>query len=225
MRKDARIFVAGHTGLIGSAMIRRLGIQDFTNLITRSREQLDLLRAGCVDEFFDETRPDYVLLAAGRTGGVVENNTYPAILMEENLAIQLNVLKAARKSGVEKLILFGSSCMYPRECSQPMTEDDLLTGKLEPTSLPYAISKFAGVYLCLAYNKQDGKNSFIPVIPNSAYGPNDNFDPHSAHVLSALIFRFHEAKSIGAASLCMLMILPMLVCIYCNKTSLGWIVL
>ncbi len=200
MRKDARIFIAGHAGLIGSALLRRLGSEGYSQIITLPRDRLDLQSAGCVDKFFGETRPEYVLLAAGRVGGIVENDTYPASFMEENIAIQLNVLRAAQKVNVSKLILFGSSCMYPKECSQPMTEDILLSGKLEPTSLPYAVSKLAGVYMCLAYNKQYGGNNFIPLIPNSVYGPNDNFDPKSAHVLSALMFRLYDAKVRGADS-------------------------
>lgn len=194
MKKDARVFVAGHAGLIGSAMIRRLEREGYTHIITLPRSQLDLQDATRVASFFEEARPEYVVLAAGRVGGIVENRTYPADFMDENIAIQLNVLKAARKAGVTKLILFGSSCMYPRECPQPMAEDILLSAKPEPTSLPYAISKLAGTYMCLAYNAQYGAKRFLPVIPNSAYGPNDNFDPQSGHVLSALMARFHEAK-------------------------------
>jgi GDP-L-fucose synthase len=194
MKKDARIFVTGHAGLIGSAMIRQLERERYSCIITRTRSQLDLQDATGAASFFEEVRPEYVVLAAGRVGGIVENQTYPADFMDENIAIQLNVLKAARKVGVTKLILFGSSCMYPRECPQPMAEDTLLSGRPESTSLPYAISKLAGTYMCLAYNKQYGDKCFIPVIPNSAYGPNDNFDPKSGHVLSALMSRFHEAK-------------------------------
>jgi GDP-L-fucose synthase len=194
MRKDARIFVAGHAGLIGSALLRRLESEGYSQIITLPRDRLDLQNTECVDKFFAETRPEYVLLAAGRVGGIIENDTYPASFMEENIAIQLNVLRAAQKVNVTKLILFGSSCMYPKECSQPIAEDILLSGKLEPTSLPYAVSKLAGVYMCLAYNKQYGGSSFIPLIPNSVYGPNDNFDPKSAHVLSALMSRLHDAK-------------------------------
>jgi GDP-L-fucose synthase len=194
MRKDARIFVAGHAGLIGSALLRRLESEGYSQIITLPHDRLDLQNTECVDKFFAETRPEYVLLAAGRVGGIIENDTYPASFMEENIAIQLNVLRAAQKVKVTKLILFGSSCMYPKECFQPMAEDILLSGKLEPTSLPYAVSKLAGVYMCLAYNKQYGGSSFIPLIPNSVYGPNDNFDPKSAHVLSALMFRLHDAK-------------------------------
>jgi GDP-L-fucose synthase len=194
VRKDARIFVAGHAGLIGSALLRILEREGYSQIITLPRDRLDLQSAVCVDKFFGETRPEYVLLAAGRVGGIIENDTYPASFMEENISVQLNVLMAAQKVDVKRLILFGSSCMYPKECSQPMAENILLSGKLEPTSLPYAVSKLAGVYMCLAYNKQYGGSSFIPLIPNSVYGPNDNFDPNSAHVLSALMSRFHDAK-------------------------------
>lgn len=194
MKKDARIFVAGHAGLIGSAMLRRLEREGYSHIITLPRSQLDLQDAARVTSFFEKTRPEYVVLAAGRVGGIIENQTYPADFMDENIAIQMNVLKAARKIDVTKLILFGSSCMYPRECPQPMAEEMLLSAKPEPTSLPYAISKLAGTYMCLAYNKQYGDKRFIPVIPNSAYGPNDNFDPKSGHVLSALMSRFHDAK-------------------------------
>lgn len=200
MKKDAAIYVAGHAGLIGSAVLRRLERDGYRALITRRRSQLDLQDGKRVAEFFDEARPQYVVLAAGRVGGIVENQTFPADFMDENIAIQLNVLKAARRVGVRRLILFGSSCMYPRECPQPMAEDALLSGKPETTSLPYAISKLAGTYLCLAYNKQDHDTRFIPVIPNSAYGPHDNFDPKSGHVLSALMARFHQAKVSGAES-------------------------
>ncbi|HEY8094479.1 MAG TPA: GDP-L-fucose synthase [Methylobacter sp.] len=200
MKKDARIFVAGHTGLIGSAILRRLQREGYSQVVTVPRSQLDLQDATRVNLFFEETRPEYVVLAAGRVGGIVENQTCPADFMDENIAIQLNVLKAAHKTGVTKLILFGSSCMYPRECPQPMAEDVLLSAKPEPTSLPYAISKLAGTYMCLAYNKQYGNKRFIPVIPNSAYGPNDNFNPKSGHVLSALLSRFHEAKNSGDAA-------------------------
>lgn len=201
MHKDALIYVAGHAGLIGSAVVRRLEREGYRPPIMRSRSQLDLRSAELVAEFFKTVRPEYVVLAAGRVGGIVENQTFPADFMDENIAIQLNVLKAARQTGVRRLILFGSSCMYPRECRQPMDEDALLSGKLEPTSLPYAISKLAGTYMCLAYNKQDCVSRFIPVIPNSAYGPNDNFDSKSGHVLSSLIARFHEAKVSGAKSI------------------------
>ena len=201
MNKTDKIFVAGHTGLIGSAVVHRLQSEGFGNLLLASHADLELMDAIAVDRFFDEHSPEYVVLAAGRVGGIIENQTYPADFMNANLAIQLNVLKSAHLSGVRKLILFASSCMYPRECPQPMAETALLSGHPEPTSLAYAISKLAGMQMCLAYNQQYGEQHFIPVIPNSAFGPNDNFDPKSGHVLSSLIRRFHEARQTGAQSL------------------------
>lgn len=200
MDRSSRIYVAGHTGLIGSAVKRALGRGGFANVITSSHRDLELTDAAAVERFFDGTRPEYVVLAAGRVGGIVENQTYPADLMNTNLAIQLNVLRAAHRTGVRKLILFSSSCMYPRECRQPMPETELFSGYPEPTSLAYAVSKLAGMQMCLAYNQQYGEKRFIPVIPNSVYGPNDNFDPKSGHVLSSLMRRFHEAKETGASS-------------------------
>ncbi len=201
MNKTDKIFVAGHTGLIGSAVVRRLQDEGYDNLLLASHAELELTDAVAVDRFFNEHSPQYVVLAAGRVGGIIENQTYPADFMNANLAIQLNVLKAAHRSCVQKLILFASSCMYPRECPQPMAETALLSGHPEPTSLAYAISKLAGMQMCLAYNQQYGEQRFIPVIPNSAFGPNDNFDPKSGHVLSSLIRRFHEARQAGAQSL------------------------
>lgn len=200
MDKRSRIYVAGHTGLIGSAVLRRLEREGYRQAIVRTHRELELTDTVATERFFEAERPEYVVLAAGRVGGIVENQTYPADFMNANLAIQLNVLRAAHRVGVKKLILFASSCMYPRECPQPMAESALLTGRPEPTSLAYAISKLAGMQLCLAYNQQYGENHFIPVIPNSVYGPNDNFDPTAGHVLSALIRRFHEAKQTGAQS-------------------------
>jgi GDP-L-fucose synthase len=201
MNKTDKIFVAGHTGLIGSALVRRLQSQGLGNLLLASHADLELTDAVAVDHFFDEHSPEYVVLATGRVGGIIENQTYPADFINANLATQLNVLKAAHRSGVRKLILFASSCMYPRECPQPMAETALLSGYPEPTSIAYAISKLAGMQMCLAYNQQYGEQRFIPVIPNSAFGPNDNFDPKSGHVLSSLIRRFHEARQTGAQSL------------------------
>ena len=201
MDKSSRIYVAGHTGLIGSALVRRLEREGCQNLLLMPRAGLDLTDASAVDQFFNQHLPEYVLLAAGRVGGIVENQTYPADFMNANLAIQLNVLKAAHRAGVRKLILFASSCMYPRECAQPMSESALLSGNPEPTSLAYAVSKLAGMQMCLAYNRQYGSTRFLPVIPNSAFGPNDNFDLASGHVLSALIRRFHEARAAGQASI------------------------
>ena len=193
MNKYDKIYIAGHIGLIGSALVRGLEHQGYSNLLLASHSELELTDACAVDSFFEEHLPVYVLLAAGRVGGIVENNSYPADFMTENLSIQLNVLKAAHRTGVSKLILFASSCMYPRECPQPMEESALLSGQPEPTSLAYAMSKLAGLQMCLAFNQQFGEQRFIPVIPNSTFGPNDNFDPKSGHVLSSLIRRFHEA--------------------------------
>lgn len=201
MQQSDKIYVAGHTGLIGSAVVRRLRAQGFENLLLVSHADLDLTDRAATERFFDANRPDFVVLAAGRVGGIVENQTFPADFMSANLAIQLNVLAAAHRAEVQKLILFASSCMYPRDCPQPMAETALLSGHPEPTSLAYAISKLAGMQMCLAYNKQYGGQRFIPVIPNSAFGPNDNFDPKSGHVLSALIRRFHEAHVTGAPRL------------------------
>lgn len=201
MNKTDKIFVAGHTGLIGSAILRRLQKDGFSNLLLPTHAELELADAQAVDAFFAKHAPQYVVLAAGRVGGIIENKTYPADFMNANLAIQLNVLKAAHRADVSKLLLFASSCMYPRECPQPMAETALLSGHPEPTSIAYAISKLAGMQMCLAYNQQYGEQRFIPVIPNSAFGPNDNFDPKSGHVLSSLIRRFHEARETGAKSI------------------------
>jgi len=201
MDRSTKIFVAGHRGLIGSAMMRLLQSRGYRNLVVRQRRELDLMERAAVEAFFDHERPEVVILAAGRVGGIIENQAHGADFIAENLAIQLNVFGAAQETNVQRLVFFGSSCMYPRECAQPMPEDALLSGKPEPTSLPYAISKLAGVYACLAYNQQIGDDRFLPVIPNSTYGPNDNFDPLSAHVLAALIRRFAEARRSNAPSI------------------------
>ena len=200
MNHSSRIYVAGHTGLIGSAVKRSLLSGGFVNLIVASHGDLELTDTVSVEHFFDVNRPEFVVLAAGRVGGIVDNQTLPADFINTNLAIQLNVLRAAHRVGVKKLILFASSCMYPRDCSQPMSENALFSGYPEPSSLAYAVSKLAGMQMCLAYNQQYGEKRFIPVIPNSAFGPNDNFDPKSGYVLSALIHRFHEAKEANAPS-------------------------
>lgn len=194
MDKKDKIYVSGHRGLIGSALVKRLEKAGYGNLLLANHSELDLINAQATKNFFEQHRPDYVLLAAGKVGGIVDNKTFPADFINANLSIQLNVLQSAHAVGVKKLILFGSSCMYPRECAQPMAEDVLLTGKPESTSIAYAISKLAGLELCAAYNRQYGGQRFVSVIPNSAYGANDNFDPKSGHVLSVLINRFHEAK-------------------------------
>lgn len=200
MNNESIIYVAGHAGLIGSAVVRRLQRAGYQRIVTRSRRELDLQDWNRVSEFFDEVRPAYVVFAAGRVGGIVENQSFPADFMDENLSTQFHVLKAARRVGLKKLIFFGSSCMYPRECAQPMPEEALLSGWPEPTSLPYAVSKLTGVHLCLSYNKQDGQAKFLPLIPNSVFGPYDNFDPESGHVLAALIAKFHHAKVSGEES-------------------------
>lgn len=201
MEKTASIYVAGHTGLIGSAMVRYLGKSGYNNLLLARHSELELTDAGAVSGFFQKNKPEYVVLAAGKVGGIIENKAYPADFINTNLAIQLNVLKSAHEAGVKKLIFFASSCMYPRECPQPMPESALFSGYPEPTSMAYAISKMAGMQMCLAYNQQYGKQRFIPVIPNSAFGANDNFNPQGGHVLSALIRRFDEAKKSGAETI------------------------
>jgi GDP-L-fucose synthase len=193
MRQEDSIYIAGHTGLIGSAAVRYFRRQGYVNLICKNSSELDLTDANSVEIFFEQNKPKYVILAAGQVGGILENQAFPADFMNSNLAIQLNVLKAAHRNNVDRLILFASSCMYPRECLQPMPETALLSGILEQSSIAYAISKLAGMQMCLAYNLQYGEQRFIPVIPNSVFGPNDNFDPKSGHVLSSLIRRFHEA--------------------------------
>jgi len=200
MNKASIIYVAGHTGLIGSAIVRCLTHAGYQRIVTKRRSELDLLDWDSVSEFFDQVRPEYVVFAAGRVGGIIENQSFPADFMDENLSTQFHVLKAARRIGIKKLIFLGSSCMYPRECSQPMAEEALLSGRPEPTSLPYAVSKLVGLHLCLSYNKQDGQTKFLPLIPNSAFGPHDNFDPESGHVLAALIAKFHHAKVAGEQS-------------------------
>jgi GDP-L-fucose synthase len=200
MKKLSRIYVAGHTGLVGSAFLRRLKKDGFENILCPSHEQLDLTDRVAVERFFSDHKPEYVVLAAGKVGGIVANQTFPADFITTNLAIELNVLQVAHKFDVQKLVFFASSCMYPRICDQPMQESALLTGLPEPTSMAYAISKLAGLQMCLAYNQQYSYKRFIPVIPNSIYGPNDDFDPRSAHVLSSLIMKLHRAKVIGAAS-------------------------
>ena len=198
MKKDSLIYIAGHTGLIGSAMVKQLHTAGFNNLLLARHSELELTDAVATANFFEKNRPEYVVLSAGKVGGIIENKTYPADFMNANLAIQLNVMKSAHKADVKKLIFFASSCMYPRECPQPMKEEVLFSGYPEPTSMAYAVSKMAGLQMCLAYNQQYGKARFLPVIPNSAFGANDNFDPQGGHVLSALIRRFYDAKKLDA---------------------------
>ena len=198
LKKNTKIFIAGHKGLIGSAFIRYLNKNNYNNIITKTRAELELTSENDVNKFFKETLPDIVILSAGKVGGILENRDFPADFMRENLSIQQNIFNASQEHNVKKVIFFGSSCMYPRDTSQPMKEDQLFTGQLEPTSIAYAIAKYAGVQMCHALNRQNNFVSFIPVIPNSVYGPNDNFDLESSHVLSALIRRFDEAKNTNA---------------------------
>ena len=198
MQKDARIYVAGHRGLVGSAIFNELRRQAFVNVFGRSRAELDLLDSVAVAEFFDKIRPEYVVLAAARVGGIKANDTNPATFLFENLQIQNNVIHAAYRFGVKKLLFLGSSCIYPRLAPQPMREEHMLTGPLERTNEWYAIAKIAGIKMCQAYRRQY-KCDFIAAMPTNMYGPNDNFDLESSHVIPALIRKFHEAKTAGAS--------------------------
>ena len=194
MDRQSEIYVAGHRGLVGSAILRRLRAEGCTNLLTRTSSDLDLMDAAAVEKFFADERPRYVFLAAAKVGGILANDTYPADFIRDNLSIQLNVIDAAYRHGIEKLLFLGSSCIYPKHSPQPMREEHLLTGELEPTNQPYAIAKIAGLELCRSYNRQYGTD-FISVMPTNLYGPGDNFDPRTSHVLPALIRKFHEAKA------------------------------
>ncbi|WP_186576578.1 GDP-L-fucose synthase [Aquibacillus kalidii] len=193
MELNAKIYVAGHRGLVGSAIVRNLKEKGYTNLIYRTSKDLDLTDKTKVDDFFSSEKPEYVFLAAAKVGGIVANNEYPADFIRDNLLIQTNVIDAAYRNNVKKLLFLGSTCIYPKFAPQPMNEDSLLTGVLEPTNEPYAIAKIAGIKMCESYNRQYGTN-YISVMPTNLYGPNDNFDLESSHVLPALIRKFHEAK-------------------------------
>lgn len=193
MDKQAKIFVAGHRGLVGSAILRRLQAEGYANLLTRTRTELDLLKQAAVEQFFERERPEYVFMAAAKVGGILANNSYPADFIHENLVVQNNVIDAAYRSGVNKLIFLGSSCIYPKYSPQPMKEEYLLTGPLEPTNEWYAVAKIAGIKMCQAYRKQYGFNA-ISLMPTNLYGPGDNFDLKSSHVLPAMIRKFHDAK-------------------------------
>jgi GDP-L-fucose synthase len=193
MNRSARIYVAGHTGLVGSALLRGLRAEGYTDLITRTHSELDLERQAEVETFFEREKPEYVFLAAAKVGGIWANLTYPAEFIYSNLAVQTNVIHAAWKTGVKRLLFLGSSCVYPRDCPQPMKEEYLLTGPLEPTNEPYAVAKIAGIKMCQSYNRQYGTR-FLAVMPTNLYGPNDNFDLETSHVLPALIRKFHLAK-------------------------------
>ncbi len=193
MEKNDKIYVAGHRGMVGSAIVRKLHQEGFENIITRTSSEVDLRNQQAVDDFFQAEKPDHVFLAAAKVGGILANNTYRAEFLYDNLMIQSNVINAAHKSGVKKLMFLGSSCIYPKLAPQPLKEEYLLTGELEPTNEPYAIAKIAGIKMCDAYRAQYGSN-FISVMPTNLYGPNDNYDLEKSHVLPALIRKFHEAK-------------------------------
>ncbi len=193
MQKNERIFVAGHKGLVGSAIVKKLQSEGYSNLVLRSHQELDLRRQAEVETFLKAEKPEYVFLAAAKVGGILANNTYPAEFIYENLLIETNVIHSSYEAGVRKLLFLGSSCIYPRACAQPMKEEYLLSGQLEPTNEPYAIAKIAGIRMCQSYNRQYGTR-FISVMPTNLYGPGDNFDLETSHVLPALIRKFHEAK-------------------------------
>ena len=193
MRKDEKIYIAGHRGMVGSAIHRKLVSEGYTNIVYRSSKELDLRDQKSVEEFFKAEKPDYVFLAAAKVGGIVANNTYRADFLYENLQLQNNVIHQSYLNGVKKLMFLGSSCIYPKLAPQPLKESYLLTGVLEPTNEPYAIAKIAGIKMCEAYRAQYGCN-FISVMPTNLYGINDNYHPQNSHVLPALIRKFHEAK-------------------------------
>ncbi len=202
MNRDAKIYIAGHRGLVGSALLRRLQALGYSNLLLRTSKELDLKRQQDVDTFFQTERPEYVFLAAAKVGGILANNTYKAEFIYDNLMIAANVIHASYRSGVKKLLNLGSSCIYPKHAPQPMQEEHLLTGLLEPTNEPYAIAKIAAIKLCRYYNEQYGTD-FISVMPTNLYGPEDNFDLETSHVLPALIRKFHEAKIASEGSVTM----------------------
>ena len=193
MKSESRIFVAGHRGLVGSALVRRLQGKGFTGLITRTRAELDLANDSAVRKFFAEERPDYVFLAAAKVGGILANDSFPVDFLRENLLIQNNVIHEAYRNGVERLLFLGSSCVYPKNSPLPIKEEYLLSGPLEPTNRAYALAKISGIEMCWAYNRQYGTR-FIAAMPTNLYGPNDNYNVQTSHVLPALINKFHLAK-------------------------------
>ena len=202
MDQSSRIYVAGHKGLVGSAIVRRLQAEGFTNLVVRSHGECDLENQGAVFKFFLEEKPEYVFLAAAKVGGILANSTHPVDFIRSNLMVQNNVIDASHFSGVKKLLFLGSSCIYPKLAPQPIKEEYLLTGELEPTNEWYAIAKIAGIKMCQAYRAQHGLNA-ISLMPTNLYGPGDNFDLNSSHVLPALLRKFHEAKLSGAKAVVM----------------------
>lgn len=199
MDKGASIYVAGHNGMVGSAIVRRLQSEGFNNLLMASKADLDLTDQKATAEFFDKHQPEYVFCAAAKVGGIHANNTYPASFLYENIMIEANVINSAYQSGVKKLLFLGSSCIYPKLADQPLKESALLTGELEPTNEAYAVAKIAGIKLCEYYRKEHGCN-FISVMPTNLYGPGDNYHPENSHVLPALLRRIHEAKTLGQPS-------------------------
>lgn len=196
MNKDSKIYVAGHRGLVGSALVRRLNARGYYNLVMCTHSELDLTDQAAVRDFFAAEKPEYVLLAAAKVGGIHANNTYRAEFIQQNLAIQTNVIHEAWLNKVERLLFLGSSCIYPKDCPQPIKEEYLLTGELEPTNRPYALAKIAGIEMCWSYNRQYG-TKYIAAMPTNLYGPNDNYDLNNSHVLPALIRKMHEAKRRG----------------------------
>ncbi len=200
MLKNPKIYIAGHKGMVGSAIARRLEKSGYTQVITRTHNELDLTDQAAVSAFLKAEKPDYVFLAAAKVGGIQANNTYRADFLYQNLMIEANIIHAAWEAGVERLLFLGSSCIYPRDCSQPIKEEYLLTGPLEPTNEPYAIAKIAGVKLCENYNRQFG-TKYLSAMPTNLYGPNDNYDLNNSHVLPALIRKAHEAKINGGKEL------------------------
>ena len=197
MNKNSKIYIAGHRGLVGSALVRRLQAKGCTNLVTSTHAELELRDQAAVQAFFAAEKPEYVILAAAKVGGIHANNTYPAEFIHDNLVIQTNVIHSAWQNNVNRLLFLGSSCIYPKNAPQPMTEDCLLTGPLEPTNRPYALAKIAGIEMCHAYNRQYG-TKYMAAMPTNLYGPNDNYDLNNSHVLPALIRKMHEAKQSGA---------------------------
>lgn len=196
LTKDSKIYISGHRGMVGSAIVRRLQAGGYTNLVMRSHAELDLLDQAAVAAFMEQEKPEYIFLAAAKVGGIQANNTYRADFIYQNLMIQANVVNAAYEAGVRRLLFLGSSCIYPRDCPQPIKEEYLLTGPLEQTNEPYAIAKIAGIKLCESFNRQYG-TSYVSVMPTNLYGPNDSYDLNNSHVLPALIRKTHEAKARG----------------------------
>ena len=196
MKQDSKIYVAGHLGLVGSALMRQLQAKGYKNLVKRTHAELDLVDQAAVRDFFAQEKPEYVLLAAANVGGIHANNTYPAEFIQQNLAIQTNVIHEAWRNSVKRLLFLGSSCIYPKDCPQPIKEEYLLTGPLEPTNRPYALAKIAGIEMCWSYNRQYG-TKYIAAMPTNLYGLGDNYDPNNSHVLPALIRKMHEAKLRG----------------------------